>query len=281
MMQQAIQDEILVKFPDGTFKILQGGVFHDPQGTPSFSSLSSPPQLDQTARIAEQILHTSGITVDPALRNRALLVIASSLKGLRSRIQAKDAFMKPPTEGGLGLNDAHTETILKIIKEKLSVPVVPSKSISTPPTNLPVVSPPPPVPQLVIPQSSSLPSSASQKPRLVLDVRPPIKLVSPAEELSMSLVDFRRISGNPYEAIKSILEKIATLGAQSFTKKLDGIQAWQQSEVVRIYAAVVEASIAGHLPYEDVIAAAKKQGKPMLSKEEFLAVIELNKSLRF
>ncbi len=294
MVQATLQDEILVKFPDGSFKILQGGVFHDQPSTKVSTSPASPSTPDQNSINAEQILRTSGIAVDTALRNRALMVIVSCLKGLRTRLQAKDAFTKPATEGGLGFSADQTESVLKIIKEKLnpatpdpaSLPAAVIKMVA-PPTNLPIIITPPPQlpaitppPPLSIKQSTARPIEAP-KARFVMDVRPPIKLVSPAEELAFSLVDFRRISSNPYEAIARIQEKITTLGQQSLATKLDGIASWQQSEVVRTYAAIVEESMGTHVPYEDAIAKQKQQGAPTLSKEEFLAVIELNKRLRF
>lgn len=108
------------------------------------------------------------------------------------------------------------------------------------------------------------------------------KLFGLIEELnSMTLIEFRRLSENPKEATAKIKEKIDLLEKESYRRRLEGVDAWQQSEVNRFYRLLGQKSLAESRGVETIINERLAIGKPTLTIEEFNAIMELNQSLRF
>jgi hypothetical protein len=105
--------------------------------------------------------------------------------------------------------------------------------------------------------------------------------VGPVGELrSITLKDFRRLSKEPAEATLKIKDKIDLLEEQSFTLKAQGVTAWQDSEVNRLYLEVLRNSLDGK-PVNEVIADREKNNLPTVTQKEFEAIMELNGKLRF
>ncbi len=96
----------------------------------------------------------------------------------------------------------------------------------------------------------------------------------------MSIVDFRRLSKTPKEATLKIKDKIDLLAEESFERKTEGIKAWQASEANRTYLSMLRTSLEGE-PLPQVIAKLQNANQPVLTKEEFDAIMELNRDLRF
>lgn len=116
---------------------------------------------------------------------------------------------------------------------------------------------------------------------LVSDVRRTAKLTGPVEELEgMTLDDFRRLARFPKEAVRRINEKITTLSGQGFAVKRKGIEAWQHSEVGKMYFEILADVIRG-IPVDEVIAKKREARGVTLTKEEFTALMELNAVTRF
>src|SRR5690606_26031994 len=110
---------------------------------------------------------------------------------------------------------------------------------------------------------------------LVSDVSYAPKLIGPVEELrSLTLKDFRRLSKEPKEAALKIKDKIDLLEEQSFTLKTQGVEAWQGSEVNRLYLDVLRRSLEGR-PVGEVIADMTASGGPAITQAEFEAVMDL------
>ena len=119
------------------------------------------------------------------------------------------------------------------------------------------------------------------RPRME-DVKFTPKLVGPVDELRrFNLVDFRRLSADPSKAAQRIYEKIELLGEDSFNKKVLGIKSWRQSELVQSYLDLVYENIEKNLTLEQVINLKQSQNLETLSLEEFKAIMDLNKKLRF
>lgn len=107
------------------------------------------------------------------------------------------------------------------------------------------------------------------------------KIYGPIDELrSITLEDWRRW-GRAYEAADRILEKINLLAEESLLKKAEGIQAWKESEVHKLYLEIGNEAIESAKPVEEVIKARKEANKPTLTLEEFNMIAELNQRLRF
>jgi hypothetical protein len=129
----------------------------------------------------------------------------------------------------------------------------------------------------------SKPSKGVEIPGKVkmMDVRPPSRSVRPAEELRMSLQDFRRLGETPEEAAHTVSDKIERLRKESFAEKLEGIKSWRGSEVYALYSSIIEESVAKRQSFDAVILKRTNEGRPTLTNDEFIAVIGLNKKLRF
>jgi hypothetical protein len=117
---------------------------------------------------------------------------------------------------------------------------------------------------------------------VVSDVKAaPTKLVGPVDELrTISLRDFRHLSKDPSEATLKIKDKIDLLENQSFGHKTDGIVAWRESPVNKLYLEILRRSLEGK-PVPDVIGEMEGGGEDYLSKAEFDAIMALNRNLRF
>ncbi|PIP17964.1 MAG: hypothetical protein COX43_01355, partial [Parcubacteria group bacterium CG23_combo_of_CG06-09_8_20_14_all_35_9] len=170
-------------------------------------------------------------------------------------------------------------------KEK---PVVPPPI--PPKIEIPHISvPPPPSITKEVP-STPPPLKRVERPTEVEGVRPKVvdiksipHLVGPVEELKdLTVKDLRRISEDPQKGMEKIQEKINLLEEEEgFSKRITGINAWQKSEIYRLYVEMGQESMEKKLPLQKVIEERKAQSKPFLSEAEFNAVMDLNKKLRF
>lgn len=139
----------------------------------------------------------------------------------------------------------------------------------------------PPIPAPAAPKAAPMPPLASEAKAVMADVKFTPKLTGPVDELrSLTVKDFRRLSRDPHEATLKIRDKIDLLEEQSFEIKTAGIKAWQDSEVNRLYLDMLRRSLEGK-PIMDVIAEKEGKNEPVLAKNEFDAVMELNRKLRF
>ncbi|MFA7049824.1 MAG: hypothetical protein WC164_01795 [Patescibacteria group bacterium] len=109
-----------------------------------------------------------------------------------------------------------------------------------------------------------------------------VKIMSPVDEIRyLDLTNFRRFSKDPKEALEKIREKIKVLEGLDYTKMIEGIKAWRQSPVHKLYLKIfLDAGNRG-LSLDQVISELRSYGKDFLSKEEIDAIIEFNKTLRF
>lgn len=129
------------------------------------------------------------------------------------------------------------------------------------------------------------PSSVSNRPG-VADVRHPEarrpKLTGRIEELAdMNLEMFRLIDTDPRIRVGYILGKIQALERESLTRKAQGIDAWRNNQVYREYLRVGQKSLEQKKNIADVIAEMRAGGRDTLTLEEFEAISDLNKTMRF
>jgi len=125
------------------------------------------------------------------------------------------------------------------------------------------------------------PPSAQGKIR-VEDVKFMPKTIGPIDELKfLDLTNFRRLGQTPLLMAKKIKEKIKLLEEDNYASKVEGIRAWRLSPVNRLYLNMGEKSISQNKPINVIIEERKNSGELFLSQEEFEAIMDLNKSLRF
>ena len=166
---------------------------------------------------------------------------------------------------------------------KKEIPAAPPRPTKTP-FDLPEEEKPKPLQifKPISPQQVRRPTPPrDNRPRLD-DVKYVPKLVGPVEELrEMTLVDWRRLNTNPVLAAEKVKEKLGLLERETFTKKIAGIKAWQESEVNKLYLEIGRESLQKGLPVDKVIASRLAEGKPAITVEEYRAIMELNRSLRY
>ncbi len=141
------------------------------------------------------------------------------------------------------------------------VPVPPGGPVVRP---KPAVAPPPPA------------------PTTMTDVRRPAGLVGPIEELRrLTVGDFRKLSADPREATRRIQDKLRLLEDLSLGEKFQGIAALKESDLMTTYYAMTRASMAGGSSIDEIIASRTQAALPTLTREEFDAIMDLNRAVRF
>ncbi|MBI4652629.1 hypothetical protein HY750_00005 [Candidatus Kuenenbacteria bacterium] len=108
------------------------------------------------------------------------------------------------------------------------------------------------------------------------------KLMGPIEELkNFSLNEFRKLGNTAQESIQGIEEKINILEKDSLFKKAEGIKAWQNSEINKLYLEIGRASLEKNIPISKVIDERINNNLLTLTIDEFEAITDLNRRLRF
>ncbi len=114
------------------------------------------------------------------------------------------------------------------------------------------------------------------------DVKYVPKLTGPVDELrETDIVNLRRLSNDPESALAKIKRKINFLGEENYSQLLAGIKAWRQSPVNKLYLELGQESINQKKPVNDIIEERRTTGKEFLTKQEFAAIMDLNRELRF
>lgn len=149
--------------------------------------------------------------------------------------------------------------------------------IATPPNQVPKT----PV-RTSVPQAMPAPTPVKPPAKPVMsDVKGPRPAATgPVEELRTTTIeDFRRLSKDPSAAAGKIKDKVDLLAEDSYAKKMQGIAAWNESGVYRLYMEMMGEALEGK-PMDEVISSRQAEKKPVLSKEEMNAIVQLGISLR-
>jgi len=110
----------------------------------------------------------------------------------------------------------------------------------------------------------------------------PPKVMNPIDELRyMDLVNFRRLSPEAGKQVAKIKEKINLLEEENYSRRLEGIKGWRQSLINKLYLSIGQQSISESKPVDVIIEERKNAGQDYLTLEEFKAIMDLNKELRF
>lgn len=136
------------------------------------------------------------------------------------------------------------------------------------------------------PSKSFLPKlkrSRAQRRPMVDDVKlQPSMVMGPIDELrAINTIEFRRLSADPMQAADRIHDQITLLAEESIVKEAEGIDAFKQSPLNKLYLELGNESISGGKAVNDIIAERETKGTPTLSVAEFNAISDLNKRLRF
>ncbi|MFH1427155.1 MAG: hypothetical protein ABIG60_01330 [Patescibacteria group bacterium] len=165
---------------------------------------------------------------------------------------------------------------------KVIQPVVSAKSKQIPIKEKPAINlKPKPQQANKITTSYRLANERSGKKRME-DVKYVPKVMNPIDELRyIDIINFRRLSPDPNQAVAKIMEKINLLAEEQFSKKIEGIKAWRESPVNSLYLKIGQESINKNKSITEVIENWKNNKQDFLTEEEFKAVLDLNRSLRY
>ncbi|HOZ53347.1 MAG TPA: hypothetical protein PK142_01555 [bacterium] len=135
--------------------------------------------------------------------------------------------------------------------------------------------------EVITPQKNSNISFNKNGKVQMVDVKR-IKITGPIDELKyMDLINFRRLSSDPAEAFKRIAQKLRVLEEIDYSKMLEGIKAWRQSPVNKLYLKIFFRASNEASSVDQVIENLKSAGEDYLTKEEIEALIKFNKGLVF
>lgn len=238
------------------------------------------------------------------LNDRVKNILTTYLKGVRNRVDTKLFLQKPVAEGGVAIEEGLADLIISFAQEfvikpdlaplrpKFAVPEDELAGRDTPydfaremerlEQNKGKVQAAKPVANVVDPYAFGRPKEMVGKV-VMNDVKVAApKIMNQLDELRfIDLVIFRRLSGNPEEATKRIKEKIELLEFENYHKRLEGIKAWRQSPINRQYLKICELAVADNSAVGQVIAEMQAKGEASLSPAEFVAIMKLNKELRY
>ncbi|MBI4779648.1 hypothetical protein HY797_04345 [Candidatus Falkowbacteria bacterium] len=123
--------------------------------------------------------------------------------------------------------------------------------------------------------------SQSQKTRIE-DVKYVPRVMGPLEEIRyMDLINFRRLDRDPQKSANKVKSKISLLEEEGYDKKLEGIKLWRINPINKLYLEIGRSSIGENKPVDVIIEERKINNQEYLTAEEFKAIMDLNKSLRF
>lgn len=107
-------------------------------------------------------------------------------------------------------------------------------------------------------------------------------LTGRVEELAgMTLALWRILDENPRIRAGKVLGKIQNLERESFTRKSQGVDAWRASGVYQLYLELGAQSLAQGKEVSQIIQDMTSRGETTLTLDEFEAISDLNRMLRF
>lgn len=262
--------------------------------------------------ITREYLLEKIISNDHTLSSQAVDHIGSIIKGLKERIDAEGGLVVRQSDMPVVVKKIKNDLATKIVDDFVPAPVAPvivakkeeiKEEISDPENKVAIDQPialrvpTEEVPKIsVFPEAPSLPrvnrvAVPKNAKSTVTDVVEKVSLnpekikktlTGPVEELEvMSLNTFRRYGSTGLERAQKILQKINILEKDSVTKKTLGITAWRKSPVYQLYLELGSASLMKGQEISQMIADKKIAGQEVLTFEEFQAISDLNKLLRF
>jgi hypothetical protein len=127
---------------------------------------------------------------------------------------------------------------------------------------------------------SAVPSKSDGKKLTDISYRQ--KLVGPVQELGgMTAADFRRISSDPNEGARRIMDKLALLESTSFEERVKGVKAWRQSPMNKLYIEMARQGLIKGASIQEIAAERRNAGEESLSPAEIQAVLKLNGQMKF
>lgn len=246
----------------------------------------------------KQILRSLTFTINNNLAKRLENAILLYLKDVRTRDQTKNFLLKEIINGGVAITQMQAEEVLRACDKKIQQSIAEQAVMVRPLESLQTIAPKP-LATIAgnLPSAQNLPSTAFTMPiintpasitpepkpafsinsgsgnnRLMSDVVAPPLTQNPIDEIKyLNLVDFRRLGKTPEVATQIILNKFNNLKQESIIYYLQGLAAWQQCPLYKIYV-----KMAGRAVEQN--SAIQSQANE-LTADEVKALISLNSKL--
>jgi len=245
------------------------------------------------------------------LEKRFRVIVGARLSGVRKKEDFKAALQKPVEQGGLEFDEHTTMRVFEEVEShisgeqktastekqqekrrfvkknqrKLSSNTEEISAEETSKDNSQqITQEKPQAPQSTIKPEVSAATITPQAPpgkKPMADVVYETKLVGPVEELRrMTLEDFRRLPGTTQEAIVSLQEDIDNLAKQDPTTRIQGIEAWRESPLIKIYQSLIATALKIGKPIVELLKD-KEINTAGMTVEEFKAIRAFNATLRY
>ncbi|MDD2680544.1 MAG: hypothetical protein PHE20_00390 [Patescibacteria group bacterium] len=129
---------------------------------------------------------------------------------------------------------------------------------------------------------SSRPAASSDSRTRIEDVKFRPKVMGPLEELRyLDLVNFRRLGATPKDITTKIVNKIHLLEKDGYDRMVEGVKAWRQSPVNRLYIRLAQEAVVSGLTLKEAVAKRQADQKESLSMAELEAIVAMNNQLMF
>jgi len=127
----------------------------------------------------------------------------------------------------------------------------------------------------------NMPTTSSGKIRMD-DIRFTPRVESPIDELRyMTIKVFRRLNPDPIKATEKIKEKLELLAHDDYGQKIQGIVAWHESPLSKLYLSLCRQALEDGRAVMDILRDELKKEPGSLKPEELSAIIALNRELKF
>ncbi|MEK7097982.1 MAG: hypothetical protein AAB906_03990, partial [Patescibacteria group bacterium] len=227
--------------------------------------------------------------------NRLRSSIQLRLKDIRSEADTVDLCLRSIKDGGLGLTETQAQEIavkakpmaLKIDKKltptsdiEIAAPMPIPKRMEKEAVIEKIIGQTAPAAEIseLIPKKNSAPATAvplrpvaaanASRP-LMHDVKTKPTSLSPLDEIQyFSLIDLRRLSSKPAEAVARLKQKFINLKDESFVLFMDSWSAWRNSPLYKNYIQVVDEALARKVSLQTVLG--PKEKISLLEMEELI-----------
>lgn len=240
------------------------------------------------------------------LCDRFYRLIIARLKGLKNQYATRDAALVAVDQGGLGFSPSQADEFLTFLEQqktelqetweqevaikkeqflaerreqlftnKSTVP--PLKTVATNQMTGDIIG------MVATPEKPPVAVAAhlqTAKP-VMHDVHNESPMLDGVSELgSYTLEDFHRLSKDPQQAAQKIEQKIDILGQWMYVKRAQGIDAWKDSSLMRLYREHLQQSLMGDMTIAEVIERRTQSGQMTLTLGEIEALTDLSGRLR-
>ncbi len=246
-------------------------------------------------KIIQKLIENNNLNFVAELEKKFSSIVLSFLKHTREKLDVFKIFKTPINQMGMGLDETTANRLVgtlvsirekieevqgiildDIVAEKKQVDQKPSLSNLDPRQKVELRSETPRIPFV---ERINNPNKTKISD---VNIKRKNSVISPVEELGeVSLTIFRRLSNNPIEAAQRIINKIYSFEKESFIKRAMAVKYWRQSEVYKLYLEIGRSSMEKNIPIEKIIETRILANEKTLTNEEFRAISDLNKKIRF